>query len=95
MHKSANAGDSWTKLSDWALMYYGGGDDYLHADHHSITFKPGSSDEILFSNDGGVFYTNTGTNNNPVFMENNKGYSLTRQAVCCAPAILSAVCSRA
>ena len=51
LHRSTNAGNSWTKLSDWALMYYGGGDQYLHADHHSITFKPGSSDDILFSNE--------------------------------------------
>ena len=83
MHKSTNSGNSWTKLSDWALMYYGGGDEYLHGDHHSITFKSGLSDEILFSNDGGVFYTTTGTNFYPVFMEKNKGYS-TLQFYTCA-----------
>ena len=83
LHRSTNAGNSWTKLSDWALMYYGGGDQYLHADHHSITFKPGSSDDILFSNDGGVFYTTTGTNNSPIFLEKNKGYS-TLQFYTCA-----------
>ncbi len=64
---------SWVRVSDWAGMYhfsdyqinyYGYTDSdsilnhFIHADIHSIHFVNGSSDEILFSNDGGVHYSN-------------------------------------
>ena len=29
----------------------------VHADHLSIVYKPGSSNEVIFGTDGGVFYT--------------------------------------
>ncbi|HOF80196.1 MAG: T9SS type A sorting domain-containing protein [Bacteroidales bacterium] len=75
MWKSNNGGSSWTRISDWSLMYYGGGDQYLHADHHDIQFKPGSSTTFITCNDGGVFYTETATSSFPVFQEKNQGYN--------------------
>ena len=83
MHKSFNGGTSWMRVSDWAAMYSGGGPDYIHADQHIIVYKPGSSDEILFGSDGGVFYTGNGSQANPTFEEHNKGYS-TLQFYTCA-----------
>jgi hypothetical protein len=74
MHKSDDGGNSWTRLSDWSLMYSGGGPQYLHADQHIILYKPGSSGEILFGTDGGVFYTANGAAI-PNFEERNKGYN--------------------
>ena len=56
-------------------MYYGGGDEYVHADIHDITYKPGSSDELLITSDGGVFYTNEAGSFAPAFQEKNQGYS--------------------
>jgi len=82
MHKSINGGNSWTRLSDWSLMYYGGGPQYLHADQHIILYKPGSSSEILFGTDGGIFYTANGAGN-PDFEERNKDYT-TLQFYTCA-----------
>lgn len=75
MWKTTTGGTSWTKISDWALMYSGGGDQYLHADQHDIQFKPGSSTTFITCNDGGVFYTETATAGFPVFMEKNQGYN--------------------
>ncbi|NQU35471.1 MAG: T9SS type A sorting domain-containing protein [Bacteroidetes bacterium] len=81
--KTIDGGTSWKHISDWALMYYGGGDDYVHADQHNIQFQPGSSNTAIFSSDGGVFLTNTANYTYPVFIERNKGYS-TLQYYSCA-----------
>ena len=82
VNKSTDAGESWSHLSDWALMYSGGGDRYVHADQHAIAFKPGSSDEIIFANDGGIFYTAEGTSSQPTFVEKNKGYNTLQYYTC-------------
>lgn len=83
VHVSGNGGTSWTRVSDWALMYYGGGDQYIHADQHVILYKPGSSSEVLFGSDGGVFYTSQGTASAPVMEEHNENFS-TLQFYTCA-----------
>lgn len=81
-YHSLNGGTSYYHVSDWAMMYYGGGDDYIHADQHIIRFKPGSSDEVIFGTDGGVFYTNNATNNLPEFQEMNHYYSTLQFYTC-------------
>jgi len=73
--RSTNGGTSWTHLSDWAQMYYGGGIDYIHADQHIVAYKPGSSEKILFGTDGGVFYTENGNASTPIFIQRNKNYN--------------------
>ena len=75
VYKSTNGGNNWNQVSDWSLMYYGGGDEYVHADIHDICYKPGSSDELLITSDGGVFYTNEAGSSSPAFQEKNQGYS--------------------
>jgi photosystem II stability/assembly factor-like uncharacterized protein len=75
MHKSTNGGNSWSRVSDWSLMYGGGGPQYIHADQHIIQFKPGSSTEMVFGSDGGIFYTSNGTSSQPTFQERNKNYT--------------------
>ncbi|MFW5706105.1 MAG: T9SS type A sorting domain-containing protein, partial [Bacteroidota bacterium] len=80
--KTTNSGQSWNHISDWALMYYGGGDEYVHADQHTMEFKPGSSDEFISCSDGGVFYTTTATNNYPIFKEKNQGYNTLQFYTC-------------
>lgn len=82
LHHTFNAGDSWTHISDWSLMYYGGGDSYVHADQHAIEFKPGSSTEAIFGSDGGVFYTTSATSSYPDFEEVNQDYSSLQFYTC-------------
>lgn len=79
---SFNAGNSWIHQSDWSLMYWGGGDDYVHADQHLQLYKEGSVDEMLFGTDGGVFYTANASSTNPVFEEKNKGYNSLQFYTC-------------
>jgi hypothetical protein len=64
-------------------MYWGGGNDYVHADQHVQLYKEGSADEMLFGSDGGVFYTSDATSNDPIFEEKNLNYS-TLQFYSCA-----------
>ena len=73
--KSDNAGNSWRHVSDWALMYSGGGDAYVHADQHNIQYKPENPNTAIFSSDGGVFLTYTSFLNYPIFKERNQGYN--------------------
>ncbi len=81
--KSQNAGSSWKHVSDWSLMYWGGGDEYVHADQHNIQYKPDAPTTAIFSCDGGVFLTNTANQSSPVFIERNQGYN-TLQFYTCA-----------
>lgn len=83
MHHTFNGGNTWTRISDWSLMYGGGGPAYIHADQHIVLFKPGSSTEVLFGSDGGVFYTATGTSAQPYLEEHNMNYN-TLQFYTCA-----------
>jgi len=81
--RSVNGGTNWTKLSDYNLMHSGGGPQYIHADQHCIVFKPGSSSEILFGTDGGIFYSANGNTSSPVFEEHSKSFN-TLQFYSCA-----------
>jgi len=73
--KTTDGGSSWAHISDWALMYYGGGDAYVHADQHNIQFQPGSNSTAIFSSDGGVFLSTNANLSYPDFTERNQGYS--------------------
>ncbi len=74
VYKSTDGANSWTQVSDWRYMYYGGGDLYVHADIHDIDYKPGSSNELVVTSDGGVFYTSEATQSGPAFQEKNNGF---------------------
>lgn len=73
--RTTNGGDSWTKYSNWARMYGGSKDDYVHADIHAIKFKPGSDTDLIIATDGGIFCTTNAPATTPVFKELNRGYS--------------------
>ena len=70
--KSTNSGTSFTKVAYWNSP------PKVHADHHIVVFAPGSSDSILFGNDGGVFLTENGTSATPSFRFQSTGYNVTQ-----------------
>lgn len=80
---TSNGGNSWRHISDWSLMYSGGGDDYVHADQHRIEYAPESSSTALFTCDGGVFMSHTANQNYPVFIERSQGYNTLQFYSCC------------
>jgi len=73
--KSNNSGQSWVKISDWVLMYYGGGDEYVHADQHNILFRPDNPQHAIFSSDGGVFLSTNANLSIPTFVERNQNFN--------------------
>ena len=73
--RSLDGGNTWNHLSDWSLMYYGGGDKYIHADQHAIAYKPGSSSTVIFSTDGGIFLSENADADIPIFQQRNKNYN--------------------
>jgi len=80
---SGNGGLTWRHVSDWSLMYWGGGDQYVHADQHNVQYQPTNSNTAVFSSDGGVFTSANAGQNYPVFEERNRSYN-TLQFYSCA-----------
>ncbi len=68
---------TWTQISKWsnnndmaALSA-----SIVHADQHQIVFKPGSSTEAVFGNDGGVFYSSNFSSSPPTITAHNNDYN--------------------
>lgn len=79
LFKTTNGGTTWSQLSHW---YGGFGYPEVHADQHAIVYKPGSSSEVLFGNDGGIFRTTDVNGFFPGFTQNNSGYNVTQFYAC-------------
>ncbi|MFT6814487.1 MAG: PKD repeat protein [Sphingobacteriales bacterium] len=80
--RSFNNGDSWEQITKWsnnnnlaALSV-----PLVHADQHQMIFKPGSSSEAVFGNDGGVFYTSnlTASQTSLSIAQRNNAYNVTQ-----------------
>ena len=84
LYRSLDGGQTWNDLSDWSLMYYGGGSRYIHADIHQVIFDPNNTDAIAVSTDGGLFYSlNSLTESeNVIFNERNQGYNTLQFYTC-------------
>ncbi|UII31199.1 T9SS type A sorting domain-containing protein [Fulvivirga ulvae] len=74
LYRSTNGGSSFSLISYWT----GGCDTYVHADQHMILFNPNDVDEVIFGNDGGVFYSADITAGNPTINARNNGYNVTQ-----------------
>ncbi|HZV69283.1 MAG TPA: GEVED domain-containing protein [Saprospiraceae bacterium] len=81
LHRSTNGGTSWTGISDWNGNF---SQPYVHADQHAIVFRPGAPNEVLFGNDGGLFFSTNAGNSavTPSFAEKNTGYNVTQLYAC-------------
>ncbi|MFY0608339.1 MAG: T9SS type A sorting domain-containing protein [Cyclobacteriaceae bacterium] len=75
LFKSTDGGTNWTQISHW---YGGFGFPNVHADQHSMAFKPGSSTDIIFGNDGGMYVSTNMTSNSPSFTNRNNNYNVTQ-----------------
>lgn len=83
VYKSTNGGGNWHKVSDWTGMYYGITNRYIHADIHKISFLNNSSNEMIVTTDGGIFYSSNATQYQPDFSGKNNNYN-TLQFYTCA-----------
>ena len=50
----------------------------IHPDHHAIVYYPGSSSQILFGNDGGMYKSYDGGADEPTFVDKNSTYNVTQ-----------------
>ena len=66
--KSSDQGGAWDQLTHW---YGGFNRQYMHADQHAATFANNDTNTMLFSNDGGVFYSADG---GVTISERNNGF---------------------
>ena len=82
LYRSFDGGISWNNLSDWDLMYYGGGDRYIHADIHQVAFQPTNSNMIAVTSDGGIFLSSNALDSEPLFIERNQGYNTLQFYTC-------------
>ena len=76
LFKTTNGGTSWIQVSKW---YTGTARPYVHADQHFVLFRPGSSTDVLFANDGGVFRTTDAGN---TFSTRSINYNVTQYYAC-------------
>lgn len=77
--RSTDGAANWDQMTHW---YGGFGFPEIHADQHAIVFKPGSSTEILFGTDGGVYRTANGLVTSPSFQNKNDDYNVTQFYAC-------------
>jgi hypothetical protein len=73
--QTADSGKTWAQLTQWSAGSCAGGEPYVHADIHNITFIPGSSTHFVVGCDGGIFYT---TNTGGTFITKDMGLNVTQ-----------------
>ncbi len=71
--RSNNGGSSFALSGHW---YGGGGASFVHADHHWMTFKPGTG-QVYAGCDGGVYKSASGGMSNS-WVARNQGLSITQ-----------------
>ncbi len=83
--RSEDGGETWTNISNWFNSQSRGftGRRVVHADQHEIQFLPGSSNEAIFTNDGGIYYSNSLDSLEPMFDVKNDDYNTTQFYSCC------------
>jgi trimeric autotransporter adhesin len=69
--RSTNGGTSWTVLGGG----YGGGAWALHPDQHIGVYRPGSTTQAIFGNDGGIYYSSNITTTGKAI---NTNYNVTQ-----------------
>ena len=78
LHRSTNGGSTWSFISYWNSTQFPLPE--VHADQHAIVSRPGNSNEVIFGNDGGVYYSsNTGNSSaTPTFGHRVKNFNVTQ-----------------
>ena len=82
MYKSKSAGESATTTNPWGQIsqWYGmnGLIQYSHSDQHGFDFSPFDPSKKLFSNDGGVAYSESNSNGDETHAHRNREFITTQ-----------------
>ncbi len=74
---NASAGTpTWTKKSVWSAATTA--TNYVHADHHTFQFRPGSGSEAISGSDGGLAYTANADAGATAFSQRNTNFNVTQ-----------------
>ena len=82
LFKSTDGAASWKQISKWSnnnnLASLTA--SLVHADQHAIVFNPKNPQQMLFGNDGGIFYAanNTNFNSSVAILARNTRYNVTQ-----------------
>lgn len=84
MYRTTDGFANSSHISSW---YTGSApcDKEMHADQHTIVWRPGNSNEVIFGNDGGVYYSADAGNSSvsaPSFAHHVKDYNVTQFYSC-------------
>lgn len=77
LFRSTNGGASWEPLSIWSGPCF----PNVHADQQNAVFRPSSTNEVVFLNDGGVYYSPNAGNRlttQPSFTAHNSDLNVTQ-----------------
>ncbi len=80
VYRTTNQGNNWKHCSDWGA--WGGSPDYVHADQHLQLYRPGTTDEMVYTSDGGVFYCGNVLANSPEFEQMNNNFNTLQFYTC-------------
>ncbi len=86
LFRSTDGASGWTQISKWSNNNSLGSltCSRVHADQHAIVFRPGASNEVIFGNDGGIFYcddlSNAATQN--TIQPRSNAYNVTQFYAC-------------
>jgi len=82
LFRSTDGANTWTQISKWSNNnnLANLSCSFVHADQHQVVFKPGSSSTVIFSNDGGVYYTSSlaSAGTSAVIGSRNQDYNVTQ-----------------
>ncbi|CAN5325864.1 hypothetical protein BH09BAC2_BH09BAC2_07200 [soil metagenome] len=81
--RSTDGGATWVQETTWSLFSAAGftAAQNIHADHHALVFKPGSSSQAVWGTDGGVFYSanaNIAGSTKATFAMRNSNFNVTQ-----------------
>ena len=77
LYESNNSGDSWAAISNWRNQAAANfcRTSFVHADQHMIVFNENNQNEVIFGNDGGVYYSADGGGS---ILKRVKNYNVTQ-----------------
>lgn len=83
LFRSTNSGTNWFQISKWSNNnnLNGLNISLVHADQHALAFNPLNSNQGVFGNDGGVYYSSNldaTTSGSNTIVSTNKNYNVTQ-----------------
>jgi len=79
---STDGGNNWSQISKWSNNnnLANLNCSKVHADHHQVVFRPGSSNEVIFGTDGGLYYCSdlSSAASSNVVQPRNNNYNVTQ-----------------